>query len=288
MPLPLAMLPLQSADWLMAVWLFALGGVIGSFLNVVVYRLPRGLSLVRPGSHCPACKHAIRWYDNVPVAGWLFLRGKCRDCGAVISPRYPIVEAITAGLFLLLAVVPFLSDGANLPSPIKAPAQILTISAYHLVMACTLLTAALIEWDGNRVPRRIFFTALAVGLLAPLASASLHPVAAYPALTEGFPVGLATGLCGLAAGGMIGWLFSLTVESTNKPARLMGPLCVGLFLGWQAICAIAAATTAIHFLNKGVRTLCCGNRRQTKSPDPFVLLAVTVVRILCWDWLVAW
>lgn len=79
-------------------WAFTLGASIGSFLNVVVYRVPNGLSVVRPGSHCPACGHPVRWYDNVPVLGWLVLRGRCRDCAAPISPKYILIE-VGFGLF---------------------------------------------------------------------------------------------------------------------------------------------------------------------------------------------
>ena len=93
-----------------AVALAALMGLlIGSFLNVVIWRLPRGESLVRPGSACPACGTPVRPYDNVPVLSWLLLRGRCRDCGEGISARYPLVEALTA---VLLALV-VLKEGAD-------------------------------------------------------------------------------------------------------------------------------------------------------------------------------
>jgi len=68
------------------------GATLGSFMNVVVYRLPRRMSLSRPASRCPKCEHPIRWHDNVPVFGWLMLRGRCRDCGNPIAARYPLVE----------------------------------------------------------------------------------------------------------------------------------------------------------------------------------------------------
>lgn len=79
-----------------------LGGCLGSFLNVAVWRLPAGMSLVKPGSFCPKCRHPIRFYDNIPVFGWLFLRGRCRDCRGAISFRYPMIEglcALIAGFF---------------------------------------------------------------------------------------------------------------------------------------------------------------------------------------------
>ena len=80
------------------------GLVVGSFLNVVAWRLPRGESLVRPGSACPACRTPIKPYDNVPVVSWLVLRGRCRHCAARISGRYPAVELTTAALYIAVAL----------------------------------------------------------------------------------------------------------------------------------------------------------------------------------------
>jgi len=87
-------------DLVFASAIFLLGLAFGSFLNVCIYRLPRHLSVVRPGSACPECQHAIRFYDNVPILSWLLLRGRCRDCKALISPRYLVVELLTGALFL--------------------------------------------------------------------------------------------------------------------------------------------------------------------------------------------
>src|SRR5947207_2881400 len=78
------------------VFFFMLGACVGSFLNVVIWRLPRGESLSSPPSHCPKCGKTLKWYDNIPILGWIKLGGKCRFCGQPISVRYPIVEAITA------------------------------------------------------------------------------------------------------------------------------------------------------------------------------------------------
>src|SRR5687767_268876 len=85
---------------LIATFLFAFGACIGSFLNVVVWRLPRGKSLISPPSHCPNCQHRLAWYDNIPVFGWLMLRGRCRYCAVPISARYPIIEFITGSLLV--------------------------------------------------------------------------------------------------------------------------------------------------------------------------------------------
>lgn len=87
-------------DPLIAAAIFALGLAFGSFLNVCIYRLPLGLSVIRPGSACPNCKREIRFYDNIPVLSWLLLRGRCRNCKITISPRYLVVELLVAALFL--------------------------------------------------------------------------------------------------------------------------------------------------------------------------------------------
>lgn len=154
--MPLDFSSLTAETSLLAVWLAALGGAIGSFLNVVVYRVPAGMSLIQPGSHCPACKHPIRWHDNVPVLSWIVLGGRCRDCGAAISVRYLVVEAVSAALFLVLGLV----EGLSLES-----AEAAAIVAYHLVLLCTLLAAGLIEGDQARLPWRLALPAAAVGAI---------------------------------------------------------------------------------------------------------------------------
>src|ERR1700722_1684926 len=95
----------QSANWAMpfhfwSVMFFVMGCIVGSFLNVVIHRLPLGESIVSPPSHCPHCKYAIPWYLNIPLVTWLFLRGKCANCGAPISVRYFLVELLTGVTFL--------------------------------------------------------------------------------------------------------------------------------------------------------------------------------------------
>lgn len=116
-----------------------LGAIFGSFLNVVVYRLPRGESLASPGSHCPSCETPIKPYDNVPVFAWLWLRGRCRSCGEAISARYPLVEAATA--VLCAGVV--LADGVT-------PA-----AALGLTLVLVLIPVALIDLDLQLIPNRI-------------------------------------------------------------------------------------------------------------------------------------
>ena len=152
----------ESASLLLGLWWFAVGACVGSFLNVVVYRLPAGLSIVSPGSHCPKCQRPIRWHDNLPIFGWIFLRGRCRDCRQAIFARYPLVELLTAILFLLVGLVTY-------------PAWGLTL--YYLVLLCTLGAATLIEYDGQAVPTRLMLPAAIVAVVVPLARPFLLRIA---------------------------------------------------------------------------------------------------------------
>ena len=132
-----------------AVALAALMGLlIGSFLNVVIWRLPRGESLVRPGSACPACGTPVRPYDNVPVLSWLLLRGRCRDCGEGISARYPLVEALTA---VLLALV-VLKEGADRDVWLG------------IVFVLVLVPVTFIDIDHRIIPNTIMLVALVAGV----------------------------------------------------------------------------------------------------------------------------
>src|SRR5881397_832756 len=97
------------------VFLFAVGACVGSFLNVVIWRLPRGQSIVSPPSHCPKCDRKLNWFDNIPIVAWIALRGRCRFCGEPISPRYPIVEAITALLFVFYYIMFYIVGAGPCP-----------------------------------------------------------------------------------------------------------------------------------------------------------------------------
>lgn len=151
-------------DLATAIWLGVIGACIGSFLNVVAYRMPRGMSVVWKPSHCPQCGHAIRARDNVPVLGWLLLRGRCRDCRAPISPRYPIVEALMGAAFVVLAYAELFTGGANSPAGRlyetagawdnfwNGPWRLIGMFAFHALLLSLLMAMALIDLDGQRVP----------------------------------------------------------------------------------------------------------------------------------------
>lgn len=135
---------------LLATGLF--GALIGSFLNVVAYRIPVGESLVSPGSHCPSCDAPVRPWDNIPVISWLMLRGKCRKCGVRISSRYPIVELLTAAAFAAVVAVNGFDGDLLLELPFVA----------------ALIALAAIDLDHRLLPNKIVYPLAAYGVVATL------------------------------------------------------------------------------------------------------------------------
>ena len=148
--------------WL--IFLFMLGASVGSFLNVVVWRLPQEMSLVKPGSHCPSCKHPLSWYDNVPVFAWFYLGGKCRYCKVPYSFKYPFFEfmtgAVYSGLYWLYFMV-----GIRENMPVFEQGGWLIYGA-HIVLISCLLAGSLIDAEHFIIPLSISYFMVVVGLLA--------------------------------------------------------------------------------------------------------------------------
>lgn len=147
------MAPLPSVDPLLAA---LLGACVGSFLNVVAWRLPREESVVHPGSHCPRCGTALRWFENVPVLSWLLLRGRCRHCGAPIAARYPLVELLTAGLWVAATLAQPSGLGPE-------PAPLLQALAGWLLLSW-LIPLTLIDLDRLWLPEGLCRFGLLLGL----------------------------------------------------------------------------------------------------------------------------
>ena len=214
-------------------WLFVLGAVIGSFLNVCIYRLPEGGSLWRPASHCPQCKHPIRWYDNVPILSYVLLRGRCRDCGARISPQYLIVEALTGALFALLTVT-FLSRGEP-PS----------CTIIYLVLTCVLIVASFIDLKHMIIPDELTIAGMILAPILSLAFPALHQFEGARRHAEALVSnarlnGLIHSLIGMAAGagfiylvGLLGKLLFRKEAMGLGDVKFMG--MVGGFFGWKLV-----------------------------------------------------
>jgi leader peptidase (prepilin peptidase)/N-methyltransferase len=235
------------------------GLIVGSFLNVVAHRLPRGASLVTPRSACPACGTPVRPYDNVPVLSWLMLRGRCRDCGEQIAVRYPLVEAGTALLWLAVALVHH-GDTTKL--------------VLGLTLVTFLVPLALIDLDHKLLPNRITGPAALVGLALGLA---LDP--------GGEPERL---LAAAIAGGTIGLIALLMPNGMGMgDAKLLGVL--GLYLG--AGVAPAALIALVSGTVVGVVIMArLGVAAGRKTAVPFgVFLALGgVVAVLAGDPLIDW
>ena len=208
------------------VFTFLLGTVIGSFLNVCILRIPEGLSIVLPGSHCPRCEKPIRWYDNVPVFAWLWLQGKCRDCGARISPMYPLIELAT-GLLFVACVVRF---GLT-----QATVKWLFFTCLIVVLTITDLRERLlpdvVNWPGFAVG--LFFSTILPpndGTAAVLTQKLLHqPVSSHV-------MGLLDGLLGAAFGSFLLWgVATLYKRVRGREGMGLGDVkmmaMVGAFLG---------------------------------------------------------
>ena len=150
-------------DVVWIIFLFAFGGCVGSFLNVVIYRMPRGMSIAWPGSHCPGCGVAIKWYDNIPILSWLVLRAKCRSCGTRISARYVLIELLTAVLVAGLYVCLFL---LGMREGIDDFTRQWPLYLSWAVLICGLIACSAVDLELFIVPLPVMWFCAAVGILA--------------------------------------------------------------------------------------------------------------------------
>jgi len=296
---------LRSMEACTALWMFALGASIGSFMNVVVYRLPRGRSLLWQRSQCPHCQYYIAGKDNLPILGWLLLNGSCRNCGSPISARYPIVETATACLFLLFYFVELLSGGVNLP--VRHPNSyagvvwilfytkwdLVRLYFYHCFLFSTLLAWALIHFDGHKIPLRSLLTA---GLAAVVAACEWPDLqllresstTLIPLTAEWQQAGLAS-----ASGAMSGVVLSLLLGLIHRLTKgiraqeafgLIGPLALtGAVLGVQGMLSATVLMLVLNLLRQGMTRVCRCGLDWPLSGD---LLLAVVGQHLVWSWLV--
>jgi Type II secretory pathway, prepilin signal peptidase PulO and related peptidases len=245
-----------------------LGLLIGSFLNVVIHRVPRGESLVSPPSRCPACATPIRPWHNVPVVGWLILRGRCAACGERISARYPLVEAGTAVLFVLLAL------------RLSALGQLAALPAF-LYFAALGVALALIDLDVRRLPDRLVLPS--------------YPVLALLFVAAAWSGGAWSALLRAALGAAALFAFYFTVAFIHPAGMGFGDVklsgLVGGVLAWLSWPTLAIGAFAGFLLGAivGVALIAAGRAgRKTAVPfGPFMvagaLLAVFVAEPIA-DW----
>lgn len=247
---------------LIALYAAVVGLIIGSYLNVVVYRLPLGLSTVYPRSRCPGCGSPIQARDNVPVLSFLLLRGRCRHCGTTISWRYPLVEA-TSGLLFTACLLRF---GL-------APQTLVAIT-----FSCLMLVLALIDYDHMLLPDRITLPGIAVGLATQLAAPLVGLVPAIAGALLG--AGILLAVWGL-------WWVVRREEGMGLGDVKMLAL-VGAFLGWQGVLvtlffgALSGSVVGLALMGRG------GVDLRSKLPFGVFLAAGGVVALFFGDALVGW
>jgi len=219
------------------------GAIVGSFLNVVAFRLPRRESLIRPGSHCTSCGTEVRPWHNIPIVGWLWLRGRCHDCGTRISARYPVVETVTAALYLAVIANKGLDRDAILP----------------LLLVTALIPITLTDLDQRIIPNAITGTAAAAGIAAALLID-----------TSSVPERLLA--AGIAGGAFLAIALAVPGGMGMGDVKLVGVL--GLYLGSAVAPAIFIALLtgslagAVVMSRKGVRE----GRKTTIPFGPFLVL----------------
>ena len=218
-------------NWITDIPAFVFGLMVGSFLNVVIYRLPLGKSVVKPRSFCPGCGKTISWYENIPVLSYLILRGKCRGCGISISPRYPVIELL-GGLLAVLALH-LHGDWVNAGF------------AYAFLMA--LLAITMIDWDHRVIPDQISLSFIAGGLIWSLFNPGLS---------------LISSAAGALAGGGSLWLVGTLYRKMRKvdgmgggDVKLMAMigafLGIGLVLPVIVIASLLGSIYGISLMRKG-------------------------------------
>ncbi len=251
---------------LVSVYILAivLGLCIGSFLNVVIYRLPENMSLSKPGSHCTKCGYFLKWYDNVPVLSYIMLGGKCRKCKTRISPRYIGVELLNAGLWLISA---FLFAESNLPYAI--------ITA---LLCSVLICVFFIDLKHLIIFDRFHIIIAFLGILAIFFDKSI--------LWSDRLIGA------LSGGALFLAIYFIAILIYKKEGMGFGDVKLftvcGLFLGWQKLILVLLLSTIIASIVLVIVSRIKKNGRDTEYPfGPFIALAV-VVAVFVGDFFINW
>ncbi len=250
-------------------WFAALGACFGSFLNVVVWRMPRNKPIVFGGSHCPKCEQPIQFRDNIPIFGWIILQGRCRNCSLPISSRYPVVEAITAtffGLFFLLTVI---AHGVTLPPwyPnhlgnwfIELPGcELLQIYFRHVTALYFLYGIALMDFDRKSAPWRYVIFAGLVAMSFDVFAPTSQPL---PVLINPLPQSvlkaatlldhLQFSTLNLALSILIAGIASLARADQPDDDRLLFKMLtlIGLFFHWQVAALVCLPLLVLSLLKQ--------------------------------------
>ena len=237
------------------------GACVGSFLNVVVYRVPAGLSLISPPSHCPKCNTQLKPRDNIPIVGWFLIGGKCRYCKAPVSGRYPLVEALTAVLFWCVAW----QFGFTVP--------IALLATYGLFVGW-LVSLALIDFDTMTLPNVLTQSGLVTGLAVQIAKPWIAPALGGGNSANHLLAGIAGAVVGIWLLDIMRVLGSLLLNTEAMgagDAKLAA--MIGAWLGWQKV-LLAIAIAALLGSIAGILAIAVGKlvRRQAFPFGPFIAI----------------
>lgn len=252
-------------------WFFVFGATIGSFLNVVAYRMPMGLTIVSKPSRCPYCETPIQFKHNMPIFGWLALRGRCSACRLPIAIRYPAVEVITGSLFFILVWRELISGGANLPDFAVKPRSgimwnilspnwpLIGIYFFHAFLISLLATIALIKFDRLRIPQKLGWFAILIACVCRTIWPNLTIVSwcspsNSPIVLGGIGGRLIDPITGVVVGALVGWATHQIVEtnpwSASRSSRsgiLVVCSIVGASLGWQVVVPFLVIASLVQF-----------------------------------------
>ncbi|MBN2163885.1 MAG: prepilin peptidase [Pontiellaceae bacterium] len=261
-------------DWYFACVVFLFGACWGSFLNVCIYRIPAELSVVKPRSRCPKCMTNLAWRDNIPIFGWLALGGKCRYCKVPISPRYPIIETITAILFTLVWL--------------RFPFEWVVLPYWVLVFG--LLLGSMVDIDEMWIPDRCTIGGMIIGPIFSFLLPAMHG-------TDSHLAGLIRSLSGMALGFGLLWAIAILGKLIFRKdamgfgdVKLMGAL--GAFFGLQSIPFIVFVSSLLGSVI-GISFIVMGKKEwQSRIPfGPYIALAALVWLLggsEWWDLYVRW
>ncbi len=273
--------------------LFVVGTVVGSFLNVCIYRIPWEKSVIWPGSHCPQCLNEIEARDNHPILGWVFLGGACRSCKLPIPIRYPAVELLVGLLFLGV----YLVDGVLPRQYVRDDATLLAKVLYHVALVSLLVAIAFIDADLTIVPASITNLGIFLGLAIGAAFPEIRPEPSTATTALG---GLWVGLKGVLVGGGLIWVIRVVgTFAFRREAMGSGDIhilaLIGAFLGWQAavltpfLAAFVGLVPAVWKLASYLGKRLTGRKyRSTDREMPFgpYLSIAALALMLAWPW--AW
>ncbi|WP_372795109.1 A24 family peptidase [Pontiella sp.] len=246
-------------DWYWALVVFAFGACWGSFLNVCIYRIPAELSVVKPRSRCPKCMTNLSWKDNIPIFGWIFLRGKCRYCKAPVSARYPSIELLTALLFTAVWLV--------------YPYQWVVLPYGLLVFG--LILGSMVDYDEMWIPDRVTIGGEIIGPILSFLIPAMHGTDSRVESLIASLIGLAVGFGSLYLVSVLGKLILKKDAMGFGDVKLMG--CLGAFLGWQSIIFIVFLSSLLGTI-VGVTFIAIGKKElQSKIPfGPYISLAAVI------------